>query len=728
MGQPHSKPTSSPPKKSNSAWLDSVVSARTRRGLRNSCGTPVSSNVAEIPPDNIFVPIAQDSILPQIPIGNHHPVPKKGVEDDDNRTMNTNKFYANTFLGDQNKPVWTHPYSVWWGKGWDDVGSLKTFGMCISHAEENDLAYGDGDPAKSYTNPLGKMSIVLSAKELDSQTYLTTDTHLPFSVNINLNVPTRPQEPKMTLPVVQGMSFVTAGYRNAMPIIQTGGKGWVDFSGPVSMGKSVKYRVQDMDGRNWLMYINPVPENYYDATRFFKLDPSTIVGPSGFKGTIQVAKNPLGSAGEALYDKACGSFVTECKLTAVVNDNRGTYTFHYSKVGTSPLLLFALPHHVQSLDACLQSQVTKLQLRTTTKGLATAILTDKLTCVEPALPTTMSFGPWLPSMASSTRIRFPPNVVALIAAVAERDLRRAMTEPTPQDSMYHAGKWLAKFATIVWVCQDVLSNDTLCLAGLAALKTELARWINNEQLHPLYYDDTWKGIVSKAGFGNHPDAEFGNTYYNDHHFHFGYFVYAAAVIGYLDAEWLQQGDHKAWTNMLVKDFAEADYDGRDYPWARSFDWWHGHSWAKGLFESAHGKDQESTSEDGFASFAVKMWGRVIGDGMMEKRAYFGTSPPLIHGIHMLPLAPPSALLRPRPFVKEEWDKLVVYMADKDKDKLKVVDAGWRGILYANLALLDARASFSFFRDGVSGFWDEGWIDGGASRSWYLVWAAGMMGA
>jgi endo-1,3(4)-beta-glucanase len=421
----------------------------------------------------------------------------------------------------------------------------------------------------------------------------------------------------MTLPVVQGMSFVTAGYRNAMPIIQTAGKGFVDFSGPIRIGKSVKYRIQDMDGRNWLIYVHPVLDVPYDATRFFKLDPNTVIGPAGFKGTIQVAKNPLGAEGEAIYDRACSAFVTEAKLTAVVDDAKSTYALQYSKIGTSPLLMFALPHHIQSLNPELRNRVTHLQLRTTTKGMATAIFADKLSFTEPNLPISMSFGPWSPSM-SSTRPRYPPEVLALIAAVAERDLRRAMTEAIPPDSMYYAGKSLAKFATIVWVCKDVLSNDNLTSLGLEKLKSEMNRWISNQQLHPLYYDDTWKGIVSNAGFTD-PGADFGNTYYNDHHFHFGYFVYASAVIGYVDPNWLTQGDNRAWTNMLVKDFAESDYEGRDYPWQRSFDWWHGHSWAKGLWESVDGKDQESSGEDGFASFAVKMWGRVVGDGMMEKR-------------------------------------------------------------------------------------------------------------
>jgi len=36
-------------------------------------------------------------------------------------------------------------------------------------------------------------------------------------------------------------------------------------------------------------------------------------------------------------------------------------------------------------------------------------------------------------------------------------------------------------------------------------------------------------------------------------------------------------------------------------------------------------------------------------------AYFGNATALVHGIHMLPITPASVYLRPRAFVKEEWD-------------------------------------------------------------------------
>lgn len=111
----------------------------------------------QVPEDNIFVPITQDNILPQIPIGRHHPVPRNGIEDNEDRTLHPNKFYANAFLGNQDMPVWTHPYSIWWGKGRNQEGQYPTWGMNIGHSEADDVIMPDGDPAQVPTNALTNM-------------------------------------------------------------------------------------------------------------------------------------------------------------------------------------------------------------------------------------------------------------------------------------------------------------------------------------------------------------------------------------------------------------------------------------------------------------------------------------------------------------------------------------------------------------------------------------------
>ena len=326
------------------------------------------------------------------------------------------------------------------------------------------------------------------------------------------------------------------------------------MSDPILIGRSTKYRFRDFQGREWLLYINPASGVEYDATKIVKIDANTIVFPPNFRGTFQVAKTPPATDAEALYDRTYGTFVVDAKIYATVSDTRGTYSFTYTKIGSSPLLMFLLPHHIQSLDAELKAGITNLQLRTTTKGIATAVWapSDTLSFTETNLPTAMSFGPWSPT-TPTLRTRFPPEFLLFLSSVAELDLRRAMSDPLPQDSFYYAGKALSRFATLLWVIKEVLSNNEWVAKGLEKLELELAKYVDNTVKIPLYYDDTWKGLVSRAGLiGDDPGSDFGNSFYNDHHFHYGYFIYTAAVVGALDPGWVERGGNKKFINLMVK--------------------------------------------------------------------------------------------------------------------------------------------------------------------------------
>lgn len=238
-------------------------------------------------------------------------------------------------------------------------------------------------------------------------------------------------------------------------------------------------------------------------------------------------------------------------------------------------------------------------------------------------------------------------------------------------------------------------------------------------------------------------------------------MYAGAVIAHLDASWLDV--NAAYVDTLVRDYANPTAKDKLFPVFRSFDWYHGHSWAHGLFASMDGKDQESSSEDAMSVYALKLWGMAKGDAVLEARAnlmlavqarslqtyyyyeqgndvepsgfvgnqvagimfenkidhttYFGNAPEYIHGIHMIPLLPCSPYFRPPSYVKQEWDDI---FADGKAD----VPGGWRGILYGNLATLDAKAAFQFFSQPD---FNASWLDGGASRTWYLSYAAVLAG-
>lgn len=254
------------------------------------------------------------------------------------------------------------------------------------------------------------------------------------------------------------------------------------------------------------------------------------------------------------------------------------------------------------------------------------------------------------------------------------------------------------------------------------------------------------------------------------HADYGYFIQAAAIIAYLENKHFDLRNHNwiringPWVNTLIRDVANPSAQDIHFPVSRSFDWFHGHSWAKGLFESWDGKDEESSSEDYNFAYAMKMWGNVVGNAAMEARGnlmlgimknsmneymllssgnanhpsnfvgnkltgilfenkvdhttYFGHLPQYIHGVHMLPLTAISPYIRSQTFVREEWD---LYF----RGKTGSIDDGWKGILYANLALIDAKGPFAFFNSST---WKNKWLDGGASRLWYMAFAGSLGGA
>lgn len=709
---------------------------------------------------DIFVAIETDAPPPQVSQRSDHPVARLGIANQTHK-LETNKFYANFFVGNQNQATWTHPYSVAWAKG---SGAAQSWGLAVSHIERSQLALGPGDPAGYFFSPVGVQSLILSAAELGSNTNLTTDSLEGFSVNVNL-LPNATAPAAITFPLVQGMGFVTGIYNSSTPWIQSSVTiSTLSYGGKVANTNIVKYRAVLGDGHTWIIYVTPL-QSGYPANTFTLTNSTLIVGQSAFTGYIQVAKIPTNvTDAESYYDQAAGAYASTATISGSVNGNTGSYSLTWTKEGiaNTTLLMFALPHHIETLSG--SPVVTDIQLETTTKGMATAVFANSWTLVEQNLPIDMTFAPWSPTLGSVTNVSSAAK--ELINAAGLTELSQDIGSQTDLNSMYYSGKALAKFAAIVYALHDIAENTTLALTGLQELEAAFSVFVNNTQIYPLYYESAWGGAVSSSTYldGNYND-DFGNTYYNDHHFHYGYFVYTAAVIGYLDSNWLTQGTNKAWVNMLVRDYANSITDDPYFPFSRSFDWYHGHSWAKGLFESADGKDQESSSEDSMAAFGIKMWGRTIGDTAMQARGnlmqslqarslqnyflyasnntvepadfignkvsgilfenkidhttYFGTNPEYIEGIHMIPLMPFSTLTRTTNFVTEEWD---TYFSDGRVDS---VAGGWRGILYANLAIIDPVTSWNFFANTS---FDYSLLDGGASLTWYRTLSAALGGS
>lgn len=105
---------------------------------------------------------------------------------------------------------------------------------------------------------------------------------------------------------------------------------------------------------------------------------------------------------------------------------------------------------------------------------------------------------------------------------------------------------------------------------------------------PLTDEAAWGGVVSSASYvTGDAGVDFGNTYYNDHHFHYGYHILAAATIGHIDADFVKE--NMDYVNTLVRDIANPSSKDKFFPQWRNFDWYHGHSWAHGLYAAMDGK-------------------------------------------------------------------------------------------------------------------------------------------
>lgn len=215
---------------------------------------------------------------------------------------------------------------------------------------------------------------------------------------------------------------------------------------------------------------------------------------------------------------------------------------------------------------------------------------------------------------------------------------------------YFSGKMLSKLARILLIAEELVAicegnqamaktsdyrvackNVTLPTEdeqsrALDRLRRSVEIWINGTAETPFVYDEAWGGVVScgclfngKTCDNHYPDCptfsdqglDFGNGFYNDHHFHYGYHIHAAAVVAHFDHDWGKK--HFEQVLLLVRDFANPSKDDKAFPLFRHKDWYQGSSWASGVPRPPYlnGKNQESSSEAIAAYESVALFGQVM---------------------------------------------------------------------------------------------------------------------
>lgn len=185
---------------------------------------------------------------------------------------------------------------------------------------------------------------------------------------------------------------------------------------------------------------------------------------------------------------------------------------------------------------------------------------------------------------------------------------------------YWTGKNYGKVSELIAI------TDALNLANrkqqlLTWLKAELEDWFTAETNENLdidkyfAYDETWNTLLGmEESFSAHQQL-------NDHHFHYGYFVRAAAEICRHEPAWCGDDQYGQMVKLLIRDYA-GDRDDPMFPYLRHFDPTNGFSWASGNVNFVRGNNNESTSEAANAYGAMILFGLITGDDAIKERGIY----------------------------------------------------------------------------------------------------------
>ncbi|KAG0651291.1 hypothetical protein D0Z07_1589 [Hyphodiscus hymeniophilus] len=402
----------------------------------------------------------------------------------------------------------------------------------------------------------------------------------------------------LTTYLVPGSPYMTFQFAGATPLLTSMNGGITSFNGQtLAAGASTsatgtEFTVVDSSGSTYLIYA--LSSITLKATAVSSSS-GTIQASAAYTGVLRVVK--LASAShKALLDQYYQVYPTSVSLDYSFTDTTGTLIFDWTTVGAgSNLLMLTYPHHRIKLQNPNFPATTALGYLTT-KGWMYPVIGNQWNLLYTLTSITWDPPRALDSSCSAAVLQGLEYEVAQLST---------STPPVPGD-FYYWGGTLAAQARLALIA-DNLGRSDLVTPVIKYLETSFAYWFESSSSTLPAYETTWGGVVDKAGATN-VNIDFGNGYYNDHHFHYGYFLTVAATIAKFDASWLNQ--HKDYINFFARDIINPSPQDPYFPITRCRDWFAGHSWASGIANGAGSRDQESTGEAVNGYYGALLWASV----------------------------------------------------------------------------------------------------------------------
>ncbi len=195
------------------------------------------------------------------------------------------------------------------------------------------------------------------------------------------------------------------------------------------------------------------------------------------------------------------------------------------------------------------------------------------------------------------------------------DVAREVSGNPPRQDTYFGGKDVHRMAQLTRIA-EAAGADAAARTIRERAVSELDAWLGGSaecteaSTRCFSYDTAWKGVVGRT-------AAFGSEEFNDHHFHHGYFLAAAALLGEGEPRLLDRW--RPTLTALAEDIASPATNST-LPALRSFDPYAGHSWAAGRSDFADGNNQESSSEAVNAWNGLALWAEADGNRALARQA------------------------------------------------------------------------------------------------------------
>ena len=306
------------------------------------------------------------------------------------------------------------------------------------------------------------------------------------------------------------------------------------------------------------------------------------------------------------FGKYAYNYITDTKAEYSYNETESTvtttYTYTFDKKEESTAdgtVMGILPHQYKNMPDASYAAYTYQTVRGTMKTIIGSTFTTELTY--------SGILPYMPEISDT----YSSTLSGYLTDYTDNFGGNYFNNYEGSGDTYWDGKGLNRLANAMIAAEN--AGDTATANEmLEALKTHLEDWFTysgSSDKRYFYYDDK---LGTLFGF---PQSYNSVDQINDHHFHYGYFIYAAAQVALRVDNWGDDNKYGKMVKELIYDIACPDRNSSTsrYPYLRSFAPYEGHSWASGHQNFGMGNNQESSSEALNAWAGIILFGEATGD-------------------------------------------------------------------------------------------------------------------